>query len=60
MIQIDFWKILCTLMKLIKTLFENGKIEVNDKKNLIPKIWSYLANNANKMINMNLREQKVY
>lgn len=38
MIQIDFWKILCTLMKLIKTLFENGKIEVNDKKNLIPKI----------------------
>ena len=38
MIQIDFWKILSTLMKLIKTLFENGKIEVNDKKNLIPKI----------------------
>ena len=37
MIQVDFWKILSTLMKLIKTLFENGKIKVNDKINLIPK-----------------------
>lgn len=37
MIQVDFWKILSTLMKLIKMLFENGKIKVNDKINLIPK-----------------------
>ena len=37
MIQVDFWKIISTLMKLIKTLFENGKIKVNDKINLIPK-----------------------
>lgn len=37
MIQVDFWKILSTLMKLIKALFENGKIKVNDKINLIPK-----------------------
>ena len=37
MIQVDVWKILSTLMKLIKALFENGKIKVNDKINLIPK-----------------------